>query len=324
VHASITRAAERSFGSLFAIPGDRTIILAQAPQLTASILFDRSIKRGIAFVFLSYDQIRYLLDPNRRARYLTSLQKTNSIVNTDDRPFAVYALLESWNKQFSVSGGSVFAWFKRLTLLHCLVFLLLAAVIAWWLRKRWRGLNSCLCLIMCTTGFWGMLMTLILLFAYQAAYGSAYYAIGLLTGVFMAGNALGAYLCSRLGKGGQHSLYWLLRIEIMLGAGTFLLALYARGFMQTGWPSQVVFALFFLIAGGCVGAEFALANNTLHSNRSAQEIAGRLYACDLIGAWGAGMVGGAILLPIIGITQTLFFLAALKAATAILLRVRLS
>jgi len=69
-----------------------------------------------------------------------------------------------------------------------------------------------------------------------------------------------------------------------------------------------------------MGFEFPLAAKLyLGKQEAVSSAAGTLYACDLLGGWLAGILGGILLLPVIGLINTCFLLGILKLSSLIIL-----
>jgi spermidine synthase len=64
-----------------------------------------------------------------------------------------------------------------------------------------------------------------------------------------------------------------------------------------------------LVSGALTGAQFPLACR-MRGPRMAS-----LYSCDLLGGWLGAVVGGAALLPVLGLRNVCFFVALLKLAS---------
>ena len=76
-----------------------------------------------------------------------------------------------------------------------------------------------------------------------------------------------------------------------------------------------------VVAGFLVGSEFPLANREAAATAQVGSsiVGGRFYALDLAGAWLGTLLVSVLLVPLVGISNTLLFLAALKACSLFLL-----
>ncbi len=72
-----------------------------------------------------------------------------------------------------------------------------------------------------------------------------------------------------------------------------------------------------MIAGVLVGSEFPLANRetAVPIRSGVSMVGGRFYALDLAGAWLGTLLVSLLLVPLIGIRNTLLFVATLKGCS---------
>jgi predicted membrane-bound spermidine synthase len=82
-----------------------------------------------------------------------------------------------------------------------------------------------------------------------------------------------------------------------------------------------VFAALFLISGILAGLEFPLAAKMYlgKGRRQAGDASGVLYFCDLMGGWLAGMLGGVVFLPVLGLFNSCLVIIALKLSSLVVL-----
>jgi spermidine synthase len=82
---------------------------------------------------------------------------------------------------------------------------------------------------------------------------------------------------------------------------------------------QVVILILSLVSGILVGAEFPLANKIyLRGAGHVGEVAGALYACDLLGAWVGALIVSIWLIPVLGIINACVLIACLKVSSLVL------
>ncbi len=160
--------------------------------------------------------------------------------------------------------------------------------------------------VLFTTGYVTMAFSLIVILAYQAYSGYIYEMIGLLTGTFMFGGAVGAYFARDI----QRPLKYLRLFDFL----TILVMLMAIPFMK----QEFVFYIFIFAAGILGGGQFATANLTLKEKGSIA-IAGKLYAIDLAGSFLGSFLTAIFMVPLTGIHNTILFLISMKALSLILL-----
>jgi spermidine synthase len=73
------------------------------------------------------------------------------------------------------------------------------------------------------------------------------------------------------------------------------------------------------LSGVLIGMEFPLATKIhLRAVSGGEDIgrtAGSLYGADLLGGYFGGLIGGVLLLPVLGLTESCFILAAVKGSS---------
>ncbi len=83
---------------------------------------------------------------------------------------------------------------------------------------------------------------------------------------------------------------------------------------------QIGFVGLSFLVGVLIGMEFPLASKiALKSSPSVGGTVGLLYGADLFGGWAGGLVGGAVLLPVLGLLETCLVVAVLKIASLLVL-----
>jgi predicted membrane-bound spermidine synthase len=116
-----------------------------------------------------------------------------------------------------------------------------------------------------------------------------------------------------------YTIFVFLEILIILILLTVFLGLYISSRISMEGPLafgllKTLFVSISSVSGFLVGTEFPLANEeALKHQKGFSRIAGRLYALDLSGAWLGTTLVSVLLVPLIGIPQTLLLAGALKA-----------
>ena len=172
-----------------------------------------------------------------------------------------------------------------------------------------------------STGFVEMAVEMIVILAFQSVYGYLYQWIGLLIAAFMAGLAGGAFLVTQILtriRKGVRVFCWIeaLQLVFVLVSTWGFVALHGLFLEKTvnmGMPKVVLFCMN-VVAGFLVGSEFPLANREAAATAQVGSsiVGGRFYALDLGGAWLGTLLVSVLLVPLVGISNTLLFLAALE------------
>jgi spermidine synthase len=179
-----------------------------------------------------------------------------------------------------------------------------------------------------TTGLAGMIFNLAIIFAFQTLYGYLYHRIGLLIAIFMLGIASGSILITkRLDQIKKDSLLFLkTEIAIILFSILFpFVFLIPSHHIENKIVYFILYGAILImsyLSGMSIGLQFPLANKIYLGSQPEKgmigKTAGLLYAADLLGGFFGGLSGGILLLPILGLNETCFIMAMLKASSGAL------
>jgi len=314
-----------SFKYTRVIPGDYNIFIASEAGgimlVNPALLSERLIKRGIVPGILIPDYLQERLSQRWLDWFNQELSLATKESNQDLRPAAVYATLKIINKKFSPGFSRVFSYlgYVNLKLLFLIIFLMSLGVMV--VSKIKRDPKIPVAYAIFTTGFFGMLASLLLLFAYQVSYGCLYQMISILTAVFILGAAIGVILLSPAFSRLKKPRLILIIMEALIISFIFILGLViTRGSLVLNSSTTIFYCLLF-IAGLLMGLEFPLAAKIyLKDNKdNAGGVSGLLYASDLIGGWLAGIFGGVIFLPVLGFFNTCLLMVMLKLGSLLVL-----
>jgi spermidine synthase len=223
----------------------------------------------------------------------------------------------------------VFKWFEGwslpLTLGLTAIFTLLLSII---FIKRPETSRYSLPYAIFTSGFADMMLDLAILFTFQTLYGYLYYQIGLLITVFTTGIALSSYLVTRRLERIKKDSSLFLRTELMILSFSLILP-FVLSVPSHTLEKPVVYIFLYMtflamsfLCGFLVGLQFPLATKIYLRSSSKEgtlgQTAGLLYGADLFGGFFGGLFGGVILLPILGLKESCFMMAMIKASSFIL------
>lgn len=163
-------------------------------------------------------------------------------------------------------------------------------------------------LVFCA-GLTGIGTSILILFSFQAHFGSLSLYIGLFSALFMVGSVAAGQVMERVMRhrpqAAGRALSFLLTVHVAL-----MLAAAAWGYK--GGAVGLGAAMF--LAGGVTGAYFPLsARRLLESGQDAVNSGGFLETADHLGAALGGLVTGLVLLPFLGINPPSVFFAMLLA-----------
>ena len=317
LNSSILNGLKNIHAYVWIIPGDYNIFLASMSkdilQVSPQMISQRINQENIKTNLLLPDYLNYRLDKKWVDWFMGSIHDAAPKINKDFAPIAVFQMLVYWNKQFSLPVGNFLAAFQQLNLWVIMILVGVLTLFLFFIFRRKPKLR--IAYSIATTGFFGMLASLVLIFSFQVFYGYLYYKIGLLVSVFMAGIAFGSIFITRKLKQIKGDLGLFMKLEILILLFAFLLPWLITKLI--GWHM-----FFFFVSGFLMGVEFPLAGKIYLGNKNdISATVGALYGADLIGGWFAGILGGIVFLPILGLFNTCMVMVLLKLSSLLLLAV---
>ncbi len=346
LNSTIFNSLEDVFPYIRAIPGEhRNLYLASGAREVAELDLDRMIQRleerQVKVDGVVPWHIEKKLHDGWRQWFRDYIVGATHKVNRDLYPVGLFYHITHWNSLYAPAFGTIYNRIDDIGPATVLPVLLLFIMIALLIRARrpdYGGFGVPFAII--TTGFAGMIFSLIVIFMFQVTYGNVFSWIGLLVAFFMAGAALGAFLITWILPRLMDEKRAFLTVEMVIICFTLLLPIVFEGIhplLQSDTAFELARYLFLflsLVAGMLVGIQYPLANSLQlqaykyrnrikkpldplsdspsgNSNRISRA-GGMLYAADLIGGWLGGIAGGVILLPVMGVTGTCITVALLK------------
>jgi spermidine synthase len=332
LNSSIFHTLNSVFSHIRVIPGDgRNIFLSSDSQEISTIdkaqIVERLSERNISASAMVPWHIEKRLHPGWQDWLTHFLEGSSQRINYDFQPVGLFYSISHWNALFAPSFGWLFRQFERINLRVIFLLFVLFLLLYFVLRSRnTRFLPAGIPLSIVTTGFAGMIFSLVVIFTFQSMYGYVFSWIGLLVASFMAGAACGAMLMIMVLARIQKGLRLFIGNELAIicfsiGLPFVFLAVNAYGGGQIAF---VLFGMLFLIisfvCGLITGSQFPLANKLyLKNGESSSRTAGLLYASDLLGGWLGGIVGAVVLLPVLGLGGTCVTVGLLKLASLIVI-----
>jgi spermidine synthase len=305
--ATLAATLARVFPRVTAIPGERVLLVAGADQasvaIDADILEQRWLQRGELADSMPAAMIRLLIDPARQATLEDWLQTAVAPANTIVRPEAVVhaAALHEARSRASLArlvSDPERTGRKAVTGLASVVAaaLLLAAVVR---QPRLLAVGTAAVVGGTSIGWWILLLAM-----WQATRGSVFSEVGALTGLFMAGVAIGGWIGLRFETSRMV-------LPVILGCGV-LLSLAIASTLPIHIPVVLV-PLLLLVGGGLTGAAFPVLGRSA-ANGNPRRGAGLAFAADELGAALAALTIGTVAIPWFGMTATSLGLAAIGLA----------
>lgn len=332
LNSSVFHTLHSVFSYVRVIPGDsRNVFLsshAREVEAADTPLFVRRLnERGLAADGVVPWRIERKVHHGWQDWFTDLIEGSTRELNHDFKPVGLFYSIAHWNALYAPSFGWLFRQFGRIDLkLVFLLFVLFLGFYALLRSRRGPSLAVGIPFSIVASGFAGMVLSLVVIFAFQSVYGYVFSWIGLLVASFMAGAAGGAWLIQRVVAGTRRGPRLFLGIEVALvGLSMGLPPLFSAINAHAGSESALALSrmLFLVISFTCgllIGSQFPLANQLyLDGTATVSQTAGLLYAADLLGGWLGGMVGAVVLLPVLGLAGTCIGVGLLKLASFIVL-----
>jgi len=332
LNSSIYHTLHRVFSGVRVIPGDsRNVFLSsnseEAVNLEKTRMLQRVEQRSIAADIMLPWHIEKKLHHGWENWFDQFIEGSTGKVNRDFKPMGVFYSISYWNALVEPSFGKIYSQLEGVSIRTIVVLLVPFLVIYFLMRSRKRDfVRLAISFSIITTGFAGMIFSLIVIFAFQSVYGYVFSWIGLLVAAFMGGTAAGAMLLTRRLDRMENATTYFISIELAIICISALLPVVLVA-VNEAWSSQgtlhvykLLFLIISFICGMLVGSQFPLANKLyLASSSNLSRTAGLLYASDLLGGWLGGVIGAIVLLPILGLTGTCITVVMLKVASLVVM-----
>lgn len=325
INSCVESAAKKNFRFVRVIPGDYNIFLSSDAKVvmetTSSLIGKRMEMRNIKTNILVPAYLDYRLDNSWVDWFTQSMAGATLKTNLDTKPLAVFETLILWNKQFSVPMAHALKKLSNFNMPGIFLLILCVTVVlfsVFYLNPKVATLS--IAYSIATTGFYGMLISLILIFIFQVRYGYVYHVIGLLMSIFMAGSSLGSLSMTHYRAQYKKDVNFFILLEVLTIIFSCICALITIKFLGYSRYSYLLFLVLFLALGIIVGMEFPLAARVyLKQKERIGQTAGLLYFSDLLGGCVAGIIGGILFLPILGLFNAFIVTVLLKLSSVFLL-----
>jgi spermidine synthase len=319
------------------VPGTKNYFVSStSPQTVTAdsgILAERYLKKNIESDYFTPYHFTMLLPEDRVAFIRTSLEnKTPVRINTDAHPIIYFYNLVLWAMVAGERGEVTFL--QRITgsvkwlLVAGVIFFFIRVVYVLFTRERvshhlkFNGL-----LAIATTGFAGMALEIVLLFAFQNIYGYVYHKVGLIIALFMLGLSVGGYLMNRLLAGRERNwISTLITFEVLICIYACCLpyaiaqfSLVESSTMPRSINLEYIFMLMAVGAGFLTGLEFPLVSRIFINRDEIGKVAGWIDAFDHLGACFGALLTGTVLVPLLGFYHSCFFTGMLNLVSGLLL-----
>jgi spermidine synthase len=295
------------------------------------LLVTRIQERSLSLKFVREYYITFNLSQERQ-NYLRSFLDEDSgsiLINRDLRPVCYFYDVVHWSAQYQPRAKAIFLKLSKLDLAELfgglvLITLILSVVIA---RSRNRSARRAgILTAVLVSGWTEMTLEIITILVFQIFYGFLYERIGMIIAGFMIGLVGGSWAMTRLlavikrplrnliviqGGLASYSLALLLVITVLHGL---------EDISKSFFIIEILFPFLTALAGFLGGLHFPLANHAyLGEDTEVGTTAGLVNGIDLLGSSIGAILAGVVILPILGIAQTLYFISILNLAAIVLL-----
>ncbi len=296
------------------VPGVTVFFIASDSPVDAGDIRARLLARNLGGRFLSLDELVWRLSDERRVDLDSALADARGPINTDLHPVLVsHELILHGRKSGNVSP----VFLEGMLDLPCwaLPALILAAAVFIGIIA---GGGVAAKAAVFTTGFCSMTVQLSLMLAYQAFPGILYHTLVLLTALFMAGAAFGAFVAGGRGCKGWSPLSVL---HILMAVTAVLVPVWLK-LQGAGIFGQMTGAAGFMVlsaAGGLLTGGYYRTLVDTAWPASGEAPPALFYSWDMFGACAGGLLAGTLLIPLSGLVWTAAAVAAIHFASAMLL-----
>jgi spermidine synthase len=316
------------------IPGDTHLYIASDSEKLEKTGTEDAVKRleerRLKTALFTRGYIEHRLHERWLKWFSQSMEGQTTLINLDFRPLGVFFSLSYWNALFSPYLTGIFRWFEGFSITWSLVLVAAFTLLTGAVFIKWPSCTGyALPYAILTSGFAVMIFDLAIILTFQTVYGYLYYQIGLLVTAFMAGVAVTSHIMNRhIERIRQDSRFfllselWIIAFSLLL---PFVFSVPAHHLERTS-VYFLLYGIFFMMAffaGTSIGLQFPLATK-IYLSLSPQSVtlgrtAGLLYGADLLGGFFGGLLGGVLLLPILGLKETSFTVALIKASSFLIL-----
>ena len=311
-------------GNLFAASMQKGVVsrdpkvLADRHRALAALSVERAEMMG--------DQLQGSVSLDRSRTLTQRIELTRVGLNTDARPTTYFHAIQHWGRLSGSELPGLFAVLERAGVWFFAVILLMigGARLAYRLilpnPERSQRTNTALAIGV--TGFAAMSLQVMILMGFQSHLGSLYQKVGLLTGAFMMGLAVGALggraLVGRLPPAPR------LVLAVALGVlALFSLSVPATMVWLVHSGNGFVAAVYFTmsgVSGVITGCLFPLSVATYDpEGLNVGKTAAVINSADHVGACLGGLLAGTIIVPIAGQRTTALVVALAVSVPAVLL-----
>jgi len=324
---SLHRSMSVAYRDVLVLPGSTARFFGSMDHGTLvsdpQVLVNRIRERNLALKYVRGYYLLFNLSQERLDYFRGILQSTKETrINRDLNPSCYFYDIIHWSSQYTPRLKEVFLLLGRIESMWFI--LVIAAFSALFFPLAYRkgkekALKPTLTYAVFVTGYSEMTLNVVLILAFQILYGYVYYKIAMLITAYMIGLILGSWHITPSVERITKPLRILMRIQgglalyPILLLGIIIFSQSSGHLSRTSSVMEVGFPLLTLVAGYLGGLHFPLANMIyLGEGREVGKVASLVYGVDLVGSSAGALSAGIILLPVLGIANTLYLITALN------------
>lgn len=274
---------------------------------------ERFLKNNIKTQFFSADYLEYRLQ-SPKIKQLTSILKEQKEkkLNTDFYPLAYFFESAFWQTMFSFKTAKILNVFGSLDFKIILTVLIAIQLLIFSFIKKRSTISF---LIVLLTGFSLIVFEILIIFIFQAVLGYVFSKIALIFTLVLTGLGLGNFWATKKKISVNKSIK-------LLKKALFSIIIYCFLFL---WlikkiPTEMSFYVLAMIIGFLSAIIFPLGNKIiLAKDKKAYQKTGFLYSADLLGAFGGAILASVFLIPIFGVSKTVYLLIIINIFELIIL-----
>ncbi len=288
LYSSVYNSLKDRFSNVLLVPSGKAYMIASEKELSYNI-GDQIIDKGVYTRYVNNDYLSGILTEDRVMQLENSISE-DAPKNTLFHPISYFFSLLSWLR---IYGNGIY-----------LVILIIVPIILYYLLRLREVSFPVFC-----AGFSSMTLQLVLIFSFQIIYGYVFMMIGVITAIFMAGCAIGAYISAKIIKKALKK-----HIKLIL-TGFIIYSLVLPSIIKSLYGMSVhgmrdisawlIFPLLVIIVGILTGSLFPVAARLIF-RRSIAKTAGKIYNADLMGSALGAIVSSAVIIPLFGVSSAAY------------------
>ena len=310
---SVFRRLDQTFDNLVVLPEDNILYLASQAKINYNPwqLLKRYNQYGLNNQLVTKDYIYYRLTNERVAQALDNFKADSTPeINADIQPVGYWHQNLFWFSSHYPKITKSLGILSKITLGRLVIFSLIMFFIIFYsldvlVKKKERILAT-----LTTIPEFSMLsVEIIFLFLFQIIYGYLYYQLSLIITVLLTGIGVSTWLANFLVLRGKVKYSYLIRLYFYISLYFIFLVLIIL-FLPQALELPAVFYWLVFMAGFLGGMEFPMVNKFyLQLKLEPDKKTGTIYSADSLGSSLGAIIATIFLLPILGIWQTVVFLA---------------